>query len=398
MSTPPVIDAQTRTRHARMLSNLQYGVEPDVAGWSIPALTVRQPDELDIALAERLASAFNCSMKDDGSTGDGLWDFMHETHHGAISEALSQHDMPALATILSSLFSQPVSLGLCSRNSDDEIAATEHFARLQNIDAVASLGLALGVSRQSNPASGSPPNLLAADALQTLERIEERLGWDLRAPDCGGIAGLGYRGGVVPLKQLYQIYAAHRLAEINGGPLDTCLEIGGGVGFLAHVCVRNDVVRDFTILDLPIVNLLQGYVLLRSSIADHVVLHGEDAKDDGTKVVRILPDSALAGLASKDYDMAVNQDSLPEMAMETALEYLQAFTRLVRGNVLSINHESAAPWGAGFNHGVVAELTQGISGLKRTGRFPYWMRGGYVEEVFAIRPSAHNAAVSGRIL
>ena len=387
---PSVTDEQSekikesRARMARMLKNIHYGLDLDPKGWRTPLMTVRTADTPDLAVAERLVNAFYASKDARGSSGDGLWEFMNNTYHREFGEALETKNLQAVAEILARFFSHPVATGLAARHQDDQIAATDVQTRLQTVDAVSSLGLALGLLRTPNPASGRPPNLFETDSIQTLDEIRKKTGWVLTAPDCASIAGLGYQGGIIHLKQLFQLYAAYRMVEINGGPMGRALEIGGGVGFLAHICARNNLVRDYTILDLPIVNMLQGYFLLKSPIGERVMLFGENEPPEGQPVVRIFPDIALDTLPNGKFDIAVNQDSLPEMAQSTAGNYLSAFSRLVRGHVLSINHESAAPWGNDFEHGIVNELVGDIPALKRVSRHPYWMRGGYVEEVFRV--------------
>jgi hypothetical protein len=373
-------------RISRMLVNLPFGRQPDPAGWQIPLLQVRQADEPDPELAERLAAAFYRAINEGGSQGDGLWRSMRLTYHGAILDVLEARDFEALAELLAGFFYAPVSAGLCSRHADDNLAAQDPMTRLLAVDVVVSLGTALGLRPRANPAVPDPPNVFELDIEAQLEAIGDKLGWDLLPPQVGGLAGLPFRGQIIPLKYLYQVYAAHRLQAIAGGHISSCLEIGGGVGFLGYFCASNGIVRDYTIIDLPLVNLLQGYLLLRSDVADRVELFGESsqATTDSPRL-RVFPDIAIGKLADKSVTMAINQDSFPEMDHNTMTRYLGEIVRIAESHLLSINHESAQQVSDTFSHGCVHTAAKTVPGLEQLSRTPSWLRPGYVEEVFCIR-------------
>jgi hypothetical protein len=72
-SAPNKAPAVSWERIGRMLVNLPYGRQPDPTGWNLPLLHVRQADEPDPVLAERLAAAFYRALHAGGSQGDGLW-------------------------------------------------------------------------------------------------------------------------------------------------------------------------------------------------------------------------------------------------------------------------------------------------------------------------------------
>ena len=97
------------------------------------------------------------------------------------------------------------------------------------------------------------------------------------------------------------------------------------------------------------------------------------------------PDFAIASLEDKSFDLALNQDSLPEMNESTMCGYLDEIARLVDGRFLSINHESGQAVGGGFRHGIVRAATDQRPAFHPVYRMPYWMRPGYVEELFELR-------------
>jgi hypothetical protein len=77
---------------------------------------------------------------------------------------------------------------------------------------------------------------------------------------------------------------------------------------------------------------------------------------------------------TENYDLVINVDSLTEMARDTARAYVGAL-RERAAIFLSINHE----YNAFTVRDILAE-----SGLNATTRMPYWLRRGYVDEVFEL--------------
>jgi hypothetical protein len=49
---------------------------------------------------------------------------------------------------------------------------------------------------------------------------------------------------------------------------------------------------------------------------------------------------------------------------------------------VSINHESKPAYGAGFAQVSVPEIIREIGGFELQERYPYWLRRGYVVEVY----------------
>jgi len=120
-------------------------------------------------------------------------------------------------------------------------------------------------------------------------------------------------------------------------------------------------------------NVVQGYALLT---AGHTVsLLGEP---DGP--VRVRPWWHLATAAP--CDVVVNQDSFPEIDGTFVRSYLQQIAK-TSACFLSINQEGEAAANAdGVLQHVVGRLAAETPGLTRISRAPYWIRKGYVEEVW----------------
>ena len=84
------------------------------------------------------------------------------------------------------------------------------------------------------------------------------------------------------------------------------------------------------------------------------------------------------------YDLVINQDSLPEMPPETAAMYISRI-RTIAPLFYSINQEAAAPNTDEFRQVIVPELVGRDGGYQRLSRNLFWLRDGYVEEVYARR-------------
>jgi len=160
------------------------------------------------------------------------------------------------------------------------------------------------------------------------QAVSAKLGFDPAFPEVGGAFGFRVAGRLATIDGLTHAYTGHRLRQLEA---DTVFEIGGGYGCLALMARRSGVAR-YAIFDLPWVNALQGYFLIRTLPEGTVRLYGEDRGD-----VRVLPYWALANEPEKSCDGLVNTDSLPEMGRATAAGYLPQIRRAARRFFLSIN-------------------------------------------------------------
>jgi hypothetical protein len=211
--------------------------------------------------------------------------------------------------------------------------------------------------------------MLLPDAERLLARLDDALGSSLQFPNpFAGEVGLATSRGVASYRAVQSIFQAWRIAELVGGqPGARVLEIGAGLGRTAYYATQFGV-SDYTIIDIPLSNVAQAAFLGRALGTDAIRLFGEDGSG-----VRIVPPPVF--LEGDDtYDLVVNVDSLTELAPDVARSYAEAI-KARAALFLSINHEHQA-----FT---VREVFNQI-GLTAASRSPYWMRRGYVEEVFPV--------------
>jgi putative sugar O-methyltransferase len=153
------------------------------------------------------------------------------------------------------------------------------------------------------------------------------------------------------------------------------LEIGPGMGRTAYYA-RMARLRDYTTVDLPIGIVAQACFLGAALGPDALWLHGEDTKM-GAGRIRLYCSSALPKI-NKTFGIVLNVDSITEMESGAALIFFRWIASHCE-TFLSINHEANAV--------LVAQITPDFFPQAYRHRNSYWMREGYVEEVFKHRPS-----------
>ena len=128
-------------------------------------------------------------------------------------------------------------------------------------------------------------------------------------------------------------YTVHRLRQM--GESHRIAEIGGGYGCLALLLNRVGY-ESISVFDLPWVQVLQGYFLLMSLPPGTVSLYGEE--DVGA--IRLQPYWEFHDLADASIDYVINTNSLPEMAHEDRVGYIDTIRRVAKKAFFSINQES----------------------------------------------------------
>lgn len=249
-------------------------------------------------------------------------------------------------------------------------------------DTLVSLAEAVGAIPVENPAQGRFGTNLHRDPGALVAGVEARLGIDLAPPDVdGGLLKLRTSRGLFGERDLNAIFTAHLVTRVLRDTEHARLcEIGAGGGRTAYWSHRFGL-RAPTLVDLPDVNVVQGYYLLKCLPHDHVTLYGETAQSD--PVVRIVPAGALGSTDAGRFDLVLNQDSFPEMAPATVRNYL-AWIRTSATRLLNINHESKPAYGCDMIHVSVPEEIARVGGFAPQDRFPYWLRGGYVTEIYGV--------------
>ena len=218
--------------------------------------------------------------------------------------------------------------------------------------------------------------MINTDLTADVEAIETVLGYSIQCPNFGRppVASIGKY--FINPDFVRHAYVPHRLRQLGlaGGDI---LEIGGGFGCLERFCSLVGC-RSYTIIDLPYVNAIQ-MAFIGATLGEGAVCgFGEsEAK------IRILPATRKMTAFDRSFDVAVNMDSLPEINLGEAQDYL----RLIKSNAkrfLSVNQEARNVHKGTFKQHFVPELVASIGGFSLLSRHPYWIQQGYVEELYGM--------------
>jgi hypothetical protein len=229
------------------------------------------------------------------------------------------------------------------------------------------LRLSEGVGVQPLEYPEGPETPPAPEPEDILRDLDNAFGFTIQFPNpYPDEVGLKTSRGVASYRAMQGLYQAYRAAElVRDRPDARVVEIGGGLGRTAFYAWQFGL-RNYTLIDLPMTNVAQAYFLGRVLGPDAISLFGEDRPG-----IRIQPPTVFLDAADR-YDLVVNVDALPEMAADTATAYCQAIK--ARADIfLSINHE--------YNALTVRDVCAGLS-MRADSRMPYWLRRGYVDEVF----------------
>jgi hypothetical protein len=342
----------------------------------------RRPDSLVVATGytrgstsddTRLIDRLTASYRVRAEAPTGMWSDFFRDLHGDIHDAFLSNDRARIETILRNPVTSDLLYGF------DFTARTFRRGgkRIEDIhdpaltlDGLVCLAEAIGARPTENPERYTW-RCPKTRAHEVIAQIEAAINFPIAIPNpFPAEYGLVCDGGVMSYRAPQSIYQAWRIAKlVKGISNPRVLEIGGGLGRTAYYA-RHFGITDYTIIDIPVSSLAQGYFLGRVAGDDAVELYGEPASADSTSRIKLLaPRSFFEGKGN--YDLIVNIDSLTEIGVTAARQYWDAIQGRTK-TFLSINHEA--------NEFTVLDLIRESGHVARSSRMPYGMRRGYVEE------------------
>jgi hypothetical protein len=367
----------------------------------LPALrygfSASAPGEIDRDIASRMRAIWKRLAGEGASrfVGSGnMWEIHGDAKQRDFIALLAGDDDAALAAYCTGLPKHAVTHGLFQGDEHYRTLAAATPAQLnaeasRYWDHAVALAEYLGVARVECPEQGEWGRALFADMGLTRVAIEQALGTGLLPPQAfEGLFGLAYDDGVLHRRDIHACYAAHRLSQLSAQHPGPIVEIGGGMGGVAWYANRLGL-RDFTIVDLPVVSLLQYWFLAKSLGPECVrfVLSPEDFRHDDR--VQLVPASLFGEAAIGGFGLAFNMDSFPEMGSAVAGEYLRAFAAKGVPALFSVNQEAKAPLTTdpnGPRQAWVREVALEAGWQPRL-RYPDWVHKGYVDELFGAPPA-----------
>ena len=214
-----------------------------------------------------------------------------------------------------------------------------------------------------------------------VSEIERKISIKIAPPEIdGGLFKLALKEGSFDERDLWSLYAAWRincLAQKNS-PI---AEIGAGMGKVAMYAERFHF-EDYSIFDLPLMNVIQAWYLIKSLPNKKITLYGETEESQNS--VKIMPYWEFEN-RDKKYYLVLNQDSFPEINRGVVETYLNKIKKSSK-YFLSINHEHQAHLFSGSENRnlVVPNIVEGVGGFEKIYRFPFWLRKGYAEEFYKV--------------
>jgi len=179
-----------------------------------------------------------------------------------------------------------------------------------------------------------------------------------------GTHGLKITKGILDSKTIQAIYCAYKLRQFGAKNI---LEIGGGLGRAAYFSRALGAAR-FTIIDIPLTSVCQALYLGLTLGENAIRLDGE--ADNGQSIHLLT----TTNLPNQNFDAVLNSDSMTEIGEEVAKDYA-GYIQKHSPIFLSINHEANSfRVGSVFNQPPLY-------------RSPYWLRRGYVEELYKFSPA-----------
>ena len=344
---------------------------------SVVKLSSWQPSQ---ALIARIKRAYRGAMlRHDRPASSVIWDMIaikqEDIHLALLSDddcAFELLSNPAKTELYYGVdnLSQSIVSGL----PDSSVSDGERLRGLIEI-----LTEALGKRHVFNEYGGERyPNKTPPPSLSTeeyLDSIDEALGIRVAFPNpFEGEWGIHTARGCVSeraIAALHQAFLVAQVARFAGGT--HCLEIGAGMGRTAFYA-RQLGLR-YTIIDLPMTLVGQALFLSATLGENSVWMPGDEMSAEGR--IELFPATELDALRARKFDVILNVDSLTEIGQRDAEMYMQ-YIKTNAKIFISINHEA--------NIFTVNELASSISELLPLSRSNYWLRPGYVEELFVNKP------------
>lgn len=335
----------------------------------VPPLHALTDDKM---LIERLKKFYIICDTNFAGNKDSVWSAIFMKLHGEIHSAFINGDNEKIAHILRNPGKYNLFYGfenLCR----DLITAKRLEDLLEpelTMDSLLSFCEAVGVIAMSNPESLKIRKAINPEA--AIQLLEKEFGFNLPFPNpFEGEYGIYTENGIISYRAIQAIYQAWEISRIvKDIPNPSVLEIGGGLGRTAYYC-RHFGICDYTIVDIPMSSISQGNFLGRVLPENDLILLGESNEAPKAKIKLIHTKAFFS--SDRKYDLIVNVDSLTELDIDIAKNYFRKIGE-VSDLFLSINHEN--------NSFSVNSIWKENSGLNKLYRNPYWLRRGYVEELF----------------
>lgn len=380
----PVLAATIDPKADKILSHLfdaQNATPPGII------VSLAKPQQDSLLTAERLINSYHLSVESKNSANytrkeNDLWSGILEKEFADLIAILDSRDAPKLVDYLMH-FGESYTWfgGLCfSLDGYNYLNKAEKNVAISYFDKLICLAEAVGAISLENPEQGAWGENVKLDVNVLTELIEAQTGTSLHmSQGIVPVTGIDSTIGPIHYRHVNSYYAAWRAKSLVDKADGSVCEFGAGNGIAAYYAHRMGIAK-YTTIDLPLTNVFSGWLLINAVGGDKVGLHGEPTIANG---IQLLPSWKCADIGSNTFDLVLNQDSFPEIDKTLLLSYFDVIKKTASQYFLSINHETESPM-AEVGHSNVSKLLKHNPHFSRLSRSKYWIREGYVEELYRI--------------
>lgn len=328
-----------------------------------------EPNNHSIEIADRILKAYHRAISFYPEIPDDQWKSIVGSDLSELTLLLNEKDPSKLAFYLQHYGEQFIGFGGFSLGHDGYYLNQKELAPLYK-DKFLCLAEAIGVLPLENPEQGERKNSFYSIP-DVIDKIEKKMGIDVFPPQVSYVLGLDTPKGVLHYRHINALYTAWKVSTLVK-KADSVCEIGGGLGLIA-LYARRFGISDYVLLDLPIGNVFSANFLIHALGGDSVSLFGE--KENGSKI-KIRPFWHHEFFGKDVFHLTLNQDGFPEMSEQVVRSYFDSIARNTSTYFLSINQEAQKL--------KVSQLLDGDRRFRRIERSKYWIREGYVEELYEV--------------
>lgn len=370
-SRPTVIPDQLYHSLPKGVPSVRWSVRP-----------IRKPTPDDVRLVDRIVRAYTRAIADEpvqaGSHAEDIWDVIKKNRHDDFNEVFASGDSRKVAEYLCNMHNRGITHGI----SDFNTRILKRIGKKRTTELMVLVRDHVVALAESVSALLCGQENIYKDPILVIQDIEKRIGIDITPPDIdGGLVKAKLGEAHFSLRDIWGIYVAWRIVQIVGPKARVC-EIGAGLGKATLYASRLGI-KDYSIFDLPQINAVQAWYLMKSLPEASFALYGESVPEGD--VIKILP---YWEFPEGKYDLVLNVDSFPEIAREIVDDYLRKI-KTCSTYFLSINHETERSYGyihgpAKGQHLAMPRVIESAGGFRQIYRFPFWVRKNYIEELYKV--------------
>lgn len=351
-------------------------------------------NQIDKKIISRIKKSYSISMSSkQGQNISGMWDYGLNQYYHEIHDSILNKDNTL--ELFNNMFRSKFVFGLAS---GDAVKHSNSFLgkkiwNIKYIDSIISLSSYLGCTRYESPQQGDYAQYSKVDIENIIVSIENQIKSNISFPNIGSPYGITIKETLLTQEDLEHLYAALRIKEylthlglLKESNKFNFLEIGGGYGGLCRwlniILEKN--INTYTIVDLPLISQIQAFFLSSFFEKDNVVLANE--KNNLNSKIILKTDLEYLNDTENNYNIVLNQNSMPEMTDEIVEEYLNKISNDNLKYFISFNHEAISTH---FNQKQVSvrEICEKNLKLNLILRNPSFMRNGYLEEIYNLKKS-----------